>query len=150
MSTPSSLEACGSNILEPTSVMRGTSLQTHSPSKQLAGAAGCRDCFLHMDLSWLAAELTAAREGSLPLQADRGLVWNPDWGQGQTDLRGDELIPTVTVEAQRSAGVQYRTKVLTVNIQGYKDKIKYLEQQLPRRGCQLAICSRKPSVVRAL
>ena len=46
-------------------------------------------------------------------------MWNPDWGQGQTDLRGDELIPTVTVEAQRSAGVQYRAKVLTVNIQGY-------------------------------
>ena len=94
---------------------------------------------LEVDTSWWAAEHKAAQDKSLPLQPGRGLVWHPTHEQGPTNITCEELIPTTTLATVGAEEVIYCTKVLSVNIQGYRDKIKYLEQQLLRRQCQIAM-----------
>ncbi|CAE7031281.1 unnamed protein product [Symbiodinium sp. CCMP2592] len=94
---------------------------------------------LQEDLSWIAPTLDLRQREAIPF-ARGGLVqWEPDMNFTPFQLEAHHVIPTTTkyVGRQASSSMQVECVAVSLNVQGLRDKHRYLEEQFDEAHCNL-------------
>ncbi|CAE7779518.1 unnamed protein product [Symbiodinium sp. CCMP2592] len=91
------------------------------------------------DLSWIAPSLNPSQQDAIPFARGGTLQWEPDMPFKPFQLEVEHLVPTFTkqVGRQSSSMTQVECVAISLNVQGLRDKHRYLEDQFDMENCNL-------------
>ena len=109
-------------------------------SKGIAGPPAAAAAILRQrGVKWLWAMASTAVSQQFPLSNNGAFSWKEDMGYQQSDLVPDHLIRTTPGTASRTTQRCIHTKIYAANVQGLQGKHRFIEEQLCKMSCNIAL-----------